>query len=233
VRALVESGASRDAKNAAGQRPVDVAAANSAEVADAVEALWTKDASSALDIAATNGNLVIVARLLSLGAGPAPAALSRPFPEDAGLVELALRVARKTGTTDLVDAAFGDELPGVDDVRKHMLAFAARAAQDAMKARFGGADRDELIAELVYTIRSDEILETLVKEDWARFAREDLALLRASIPADIDDELGDEEAVAAEIALAFRGAAFDASPPEIRTNARRADFGRDERAGQK
>jgi hypothetical protein len=125
-----------------------------------------------------------------------------------------------------VDATFGSAPPGVDDVRKHLLAFAARAGEDAMKARFGGADREKLIAELVYTIRSDEILETLVKDDWARFAREDLALLRGSIPGDIDDELGDEKALTDDISRAFRSAAFDASPPAIRKNAKLADFGK-------
>jgi hypothetical protein len=226
VHELVEAGAPRDAKNAAGEKPIDVAATNPAEVADAVEALFEKDASSALDIAAANGNLVTVARLLSLGAGPAPAALARPFPKDARLVEFALRVARKTGSTEIVDAAFSDAPPDVHDVRKHVLAFAAHAGEDMMKARFGGADREKLIAELVYTISSDEILETLVKEDWTRFAREDLALLRASIPADIDDELGDEKELIAESTRAFRSAAFDASPPEIREEARLADFGK-------
>lgn len=228
VRALLDAGAPRSAKNAAGETPLAVAVAHPAQVTDVVEALWEDGASWALELAAARGHLVTAARLLRLGAGPAPAALSRSWPEDAGLVEFALRVSAATGDSSIVDAAFSDSLPGVDVIRHHLSAFCAHAGAQAMRARFGGADAERVIAELVYTIAGDEILETLVKEDWPRFVREDLGLLRASIPGDIDDELGDEDELLPTLEMAFRSAAFDASPPAIHARAKRADFGKPE-----
>ncbi len=230
TRALIDAGASRTAKNAAGETALDVAAGNSAQVVDAVEALWDKDAAAgtaAIAIASARGNLVTVARLLALGArpdGPLPPPLARGMPEDPGMIEFALRV----GDTSLVDAALSGAEPSADDVRRQLVAFAARAGERAMSCRFAGETREKLIAELVYTIASTEILETLVREDWPPFVREDLGLLRASIPVDVDDELGDEADLLAELELAFRRAAFDASPPELRARANRAAFGQPE-----
>jgi hypothetical protein len=226
VRSLVEAGAARSTANAAGQTALDVAAANAAQVADAVEALWDRKTtpSAALEIAASKGHLVTIARLVSLGAGPAPSALSRPFPKDTGVLEFALRAARATGDQSVVDAAFSGAPLAVADVRRHMEAFAEHGARAAMQARFGAANAEKLVAELVYTIASDQILETLVREDWSRFAREDLGLLRASIPADVDDELGEEREILATLETAFRRAAYEASPLAIREGAKRADF---------
>jgi hypothetical protein len=227
VRALLDVGASRSAKNAAGETALAVAVANAAQVTDVVEALWEDGASWALELAAAKGHLVTVARLRSLGASPAPAAFSRPLPRG-GLVEFALRVSAATGDSSIVDTAFSDDPPGVDVVRRHLSAFCAQAGAQAMRVRFGGADAERVIAELAYTIASDQILETLVREDWPRFACEDLGLLRASIPGDIDDELGDEDELLPSLEMAFRSAAFDASPPAIRARAKRADFGKPE-----
>jgi hypothetical protein len=230
VRALLAAGANRETKNAAGETALAVAARNPSQVVDAVEALWVEGASWALELAATHGNHVTVARLHSLGAASAPSVGARPMPDDAQLVEFALRVAAATGDASLVDSAFSGTLGGAEPVRRQLSAFCAHGGVHAMHLRFGGPEADKLVAELVYTIASHQILETLLSEDWPRFVREDLGLLRAAIPADVEDALGDEEQLLRSLELDFRCAAFDVAPPAIRDKAKRVDFGKADEA---